>query len=76
METFNLLNTFNWAPPTLMNADRTHTNFNSGAFGRISAPRSQVPSLREIVSASSAPSARSGTADPLSTHPPIPNASS
>jgi hypothetical protein len=35
VETFNLLNTFNWGPPTLMNADRTHTNFNSGAFGRI-----------------------------------------
>ena len=35
METFNLLNTFNWGPPTLMNADRTHTNFSSGAFGRI-----------------------------------------
>jgi hypothetical protein len=35
MEAFNLLNTFNLAPPTLMNADRTHTNFNSGAFGRI-----------------------------------------
>ena len=34
-ETFNLFNTFNWGPPTLMNADRTHTNFNSGAFGRI-----------------------------------------
>jgi hypothetical protein len=37
METFNLFNTFNWGPPTLMNADRTHTNFNSGAFGRITA---------------------------------------
>ena len=35
VETFNLLNTFNWGPPTLMNADRTHTNFSSGAFGRI-----------------------------------------
>jgi hypothetical protein len=35
IETFNLLNTFNWGPPTLMNADRTHTNFSSGAFGRI-----------------------------------------
>ena len=35
LETFNLLNTFNWSPPTLINADRTHTNFNSGAFGRI-----------------------------------------
>jgi hypothetical protein len=35
VETFNLLNTFNWGPPTLINADRTHTNFNSGAFGRI-----------------------------------------
>jgi hypothetical protein len=37
VETFNLLNTFNWGPPTLINADRTHTNFNSGAFGRITA---------------------------------------
>jgi hypothetical protein len=37
VETFNLFNTFNWGPPTLMNADRTHTNFNSGAFGRITA---------------------------------------
>ena len=37
VETFNLLNTFNWGPPTLMNADRTHTNFSSGAFGRITA---------------------------------------
>ncbi|PYR30380.1 MAG: hypothetical protein DMF92_08800 [Acidobacteria bacterium] len=35
VEAFNLLNTFNWGPPTLINADRTHTNFNSGAFGRI-----------------------------------------
>jgi hypothetical protein len=35
VEAFNLLNTFNWGPPTLMNADRTHTNFSSGAFGRI-----------------------------------------
>jgi hypothetical protein len=35
VETFNLFNTFNWGPPTLMNADRTHTNFGSGAFGRI-----------------------------------------
>ena len=35
LETFNLFNTFNWGPPTLMNADRTHHNFNSGAFGRI-----------------------------------------
>ncbi len=35
VEAFNLFDTFNWAPPTLINADRTHTNFNSGAFGRI-----------------------------------------
>jgi len=35
VEAFNLFNTFNWGPPTLTNADRTHTNFNSGAFGRI-----------------------------------------
>ena len=35
VEAFNLLNTFNWGPPTLINADRTHVNFNSGAFGRI-----------------------------------------
>jgi hypothetical protein len=35
VETFNLFNTFNWGPPTLLNADRTHTNFTSGAFGRI-----------------------------------------
>jgi hypothetical protein len=35
VETFNLLNTFNWAPPGLINADRTHVNFSSGAFGRI-----------------------------------------
>jgi hypothetical protein len=36
LETFNLFNTFNWGPPTLaQGADRTHTNFNSGAFGRI-----------------------------------------
>ncbi|HXD17875.1 MAG TPA: carboxypeptidase regulatory-like domain-containing protein [Vicinamibacterales bacterium] len=35
-ETFNLLNTFNWGPPTLaQGGDRTHTNFSSGAFGRI-----------------------------------------
>jgi hypothetical protein len=35
IETFNLLNTFNWGPPGLINADRTHVNFSSGAFGRI-----------------------------------------
>ena len=36
METFNLLNTFNFGPPTLaQGGDRTHTNFNSGAFGRM-----------------------------------------
>jgi hypothetical protein len=36
VETFNLFNTFNWGPPTLsQGGDRTHTNFNSGAFGRI-----------------------------------------
>ena len=35
METFNLLNTFNWGPPGLINADRTHVNLISGAFGRI-----------------------------------------
>jgi hypothetical protein len=37
LEAFNLLNTINWGPPTLQNADRTHHNFNSGAFGRITA---------------------------------------
>ncbi len=35
LETFNLFNTFNWGPPTLVNADRTNTSFTSGAFGRI-----------------------------------------
>jgi hypothetical protein len=35
VEAFNLFDTFNWGPPTLQNADRTHHNFNSGAFGRI-----------------------------------------
>ena len=35
VETFNLFNTFNWGPPTLLNADRVNTNFSSGAFGRI-----------------------------------------
>src|SRR5262249_16169717 len=36
VETFNLLNTFNWGPPTLaFGADRTHTNFTSGVFGPI-----------------------------------------
>jgi carboxypeptidase family protein len=36
VETFNLLNTFNWGPPLLsQGADRTHTNFNAGTFGRI-----------------------------------------
>ena len=35
IETFNLLNTFNWGPPGLINGDRTHINFSSGAFGRI-----------------------------------------
>ena len=31
----NLLNTFNWGPPGLINADRTHVNFSAGSFGRI-----------------------------------------
>jgi hypothetical protein len=35
LEAFNLLDTINWAPPVLQNADRTNHNFNSGAFGRI-----------------------------------------
>jgi hypothetical protein len=36
VETFNLLNTFNWGPPVLsQGADRTHHNFNAGTFGRI-----------------------------------------
>jgi hypothetical protein len=36
VETFNLLNTFNWGPPTLaQGGDRTHTNYSSGSFGRI-----------------------------------------
>jgi hypothetical protein len=35
VETFNLLNTFNWGPPGLINADRTHVNFSAGSFGRI-----------------------------------------
>jgi len=35
VETFNLLNTFNLGPPTLAAGGRTDTNFNSGAFGRI-----------------------------------------
>ena len=35
VETFNLLNTFNWGPPRLAAGGRTDTNFNSGAFGRI-----------------------------------------
>ena len=34
-EAFNLLNTFNWGPPGLINSDRTHIAFISGAFGRI-----------------------------------------
>jgi len=33
VETFNLLNTFNWGAP--ISGGRTDTNFNSGAFGRI-----------------------------------------
>jgi hypothetical protein len=37
VETFNLLNTFNWGPPRLAAGGRTDTNFNSGAFGRITA---------------------------------------
>jgi hypothetical protein len=35
VETFNLLNTFNWGPPGLINADRTHVNLSAGSFGRI-----------------------------------------
>ena len=35
IETFNLLNTFNWGPPGLINSDRTHINFSAGSFGRI-----------------------------------------
>jgi hypothetical protein len=33
VETFNLFNTFNWGAP--ISGGRTDTNFNSGAFGRI-----------------------------------------
>ena len=46
-EAFNLFNTFNWGPPTLMNADRTHHNFNSGAFGRITS-MSGTPRVRQF----------------------------
>ena len=35
VETFNLLNTFNWGPPGLINGDRTHINLSAGSFGRI-----------------------------------------
>ena len=34
-EAFNVLNTFNWGPLQVLQADRTHVNFTSGAFGRI-----------------------------------------
>ena len=34
VETFNLLNTFNWHAPW-ETATTTHVNFNSGSFGRI-----------------------------------------
>jgi hypothetical protein len=33
VETLSLLNTFNWGAP--ISGGRTDTNFNSGAFGRI-----------------------------------------
>jgi hypothetical protein len=36
VETFNLFNTINWHAPYQF-ADRVHVNFNSGAFGRITA---------------------------------------
>ena len=42
VETFNLLNTFNWGPPALINADRTHVNFSAGAFGRITHDRGRA----------------------------------
>lgn len=35
LEAFNLLNTFNWDAPPRTQGATTHTNFNSGAFGRI-----------------------------------------
>jgi hypothetical protein len=35
LESFNLLNTFNWGPPPSTQGATTHHNFNSGAFGRI-----------------------------------------
>jgi hypothetical protein len=35
VESFNLLNNFNWGPLPVLMADRTHVNFTSGAFGRI-----------------------------------------
>ena len=35
VESFNLLNNFNWGPLAVLQADRTHVNFTSGAFGRI-----------------------------------------
>jgi hypothetical protein len=34
-EAFNLLNTFNWGPLPVVQADRMHVSFASGAFGRI-----------------------------------------
>ncbi|MGH2400806.1 MAG: hypothetical protein ACRDF6_13290, partial [bacterium] len=35
VEAFNLLNTFNWGPLPVVQADRMHVSFASGAFGRI-----------------------------------------
>ena len=35
VESFNLLNNFNWGPLPVLQADRTHVNFTSSAFGRI-----------------------------------------
>ena len=35
VESFNLLNNFNWGPLPFLQADRTHVNFTSSAFGRI-----------------------------------------
>jgi carboxypeptidase family protein len=35
VEAFNVLNTFNWGPLQVLQSDRTHVNFTSGAFGRI-----------------------------------------
>jgi hypothetical protein len=35
VESFNLLNNFNWGSLPVLQSDRTHVNFTSGAFGRI-----------------------------------------